>query len=213
MREGHEVDLKKWPTKVDPTYKSKEQYKKLLEEHVEQLSSQQQLHYASNRHAILLIFQAMDAAGKRRRHQARDVRGQPPRMPGVQLQASQRYRIGTRFSVAHQPRSAGTRADRHLQPILLRGGTDRPRASRDPPKRSDSGHAASRQESLARPVSFDRGFGEAPLRQRNPHHQVLPPPLEGGAAKALSGAHRRAGKELEIQYLRTSPRGNSGSST
>jgi PPK2 family polyphosphate:nucleotide phosphotransferase len=33
-------------------------------EHVAQLSSQQQLLYASNRHAVLLIFQAMDAAGK-----------------------------------------------------------------------------------------------------------------------------------------------------
>ena len=64
VREGHEVDLKKWPTKVDPVYKSKEQYQKLLEEHVAQLSSQQQLLYASNRHAVLLIFQAMDAAGK-----------------------------------------------------------------------------------------------------------------------------------------------------
>ena len=64
VREGHEVDLEKWPTKVDLVYRSKEQYKKLLDEHVEQLSSQQQLHYASNRHAILLIFQAMDAAGK-----------------------------------------------------------------------------------------------------------------------------------------------------
>ena len=64
VREGDEVNLKKWPTKVDPVYKSKEQYKKLLDEHVEQLSSQQQLHYASDRHAILLIFQAMDAAGK-----------------------------------------------------------------------------------------------------------------------------------------------------
>ena len=64
VREGHAVDLKKWPTKVDPVYKSKEQYKSLLEEHVAQLSSQQQLLYASNRHAVLLIFQAMDAAGK-----------------------------------------------------------------------------------------------------------------------------------------------------
>jgi PPK2 family polyphosphate:nucleotide phosphotransferase len=35
-----------------------------LEEHVAQLSSQQQLLYASNRYAVLLIFQAMDAAGK-----------------------------------------------------------------------------------------------------------------------------------------------------
>jgi hypothetical protein len=32
VREGHKVDLKKWPTKVNPAYKSKEQYKKLLED-------------------------------------------------------------------------------------------------------------------------------------------------------------------------------------
>jgi len=64
VREGHEVDLKKWPTRVDPVYKSKEQYKKLLEEHVAQLSAQQELLYASDRYAVLLIFQAMDAAGK-----------------------------------------------------------------------------------------------------------------------------------------------------
>jgi len=64
VREGDEVNLKKWPTKVDPVYKSKEQYKKLLEEHVAHLSSQQELLYASDRYAVLLIFQAMDAAGK-----------------------------------------------------------------------------------------------------------------------------------------------------
>ena len=64
VTEGDGVDLNKWPTTIDPVYKSKDQYKKLLEGHVEQLSALQQLHYASNRHAILLIFQAMDAAGK-----------------------------------------------------------------------------------------------------------------------------------------------------
>ena len=64
VREGDKVDLDKWPTKVDPDYKSKDQYKKLLEDHVERLSDQQELLYASNRYAILLIFQAMDAAGK-----------------------------------------------------------------------------------------------------------------------------------------------------
>jgi PPK2 family polyphosphate:nucleotide phosphotransferase len=64
VHEGDKVDLNKWPTKVDPAYKSKDQYKTLLDEHVEHLSSQQQLLYATNRHAILLIFQAMDAAGK-----------------------------------------------------------------------------------------------------------------------------------------------------
>jgi PPK2 family polyphosphate:nucleotide phosphotransferase len=64
VREDHEVNLKKWPTIVAPVYKSKKQYQKLLEDQVAQLSAMQQLHYASDRHAVLLIFQAMDAAGK-----------------------------------------------------------------------------------------------------------------------------------------------------
>jgi PPK2 family polyphosphate:nucleotide phosphotransferase len=63
-KEGHKVDLKKWPTLIDPVYKSKSQYQKLLAHHVTRLSELQQLHYASNRYAVLLIFQAMDAAGK-----------------------------------------------------------------------------------------------------------------------------------------------------
>jgi PPK2 family polyphosphate:nucleotide phosphotransferase len=64
VRESHKVDLRKWPTNVEPVYKSKEHYHKLLADHVAQLSSLQQLLYASNRYAALLIFQAMDAAGK-----------------------------------------------------------------------------------------------------------------------------------------------------
>ncbi len=64
VREGEKVTLKKWPTLVKPIYKSKEHYKNLLEEHVNQLSALQQLLYASNSYAVLLIFQAMDAAGK-----------------------------------------------------------------------------------------------------------------------------------------------------
>ena len=61
---GAKVDLKQWPTLVKPVYKSKKRYEQLLREHVDQLSSLQRLHYASNRYALLLIFQAMDAAGK-----------------------------------------------------------------------------------------------------------------------------------------------------
>ena len=61
---GKKVNLKKWPTHVAPIYKSKKQYHKLLEAHEEALSSLQQLHYASHRYALLLIFQGMDAAGK-----------------------------------------------------------------------------------------------------------------------------------------------------
>lgn len=61
---GKKVDLKKWPTRVKPVYKSKKQYQGLLGEQVEELSTLQRLLYASDRYAVLLIFQAMDAAGK-----------------------------------------------------------------------------------------------------------------------------------------------------
>lgn len=64
VHEGDDVDLEKWPTLVKPVYKSDDEYKTLLDEHVEKLSDLQRMHYASNRHALLLIFQAMDAAGK-----------------------------------------------------------------------------------------------------------------------------------------------------
>jgi PPK2 family polyphosphate:nucleotide phosphotransferase len=64
VEEGVEVELGKWPTSVDPVYKTKSDYRDLLETHVSRLSAMQQLLYASNRHALLIIFQAMDAAGK-----------------------------------------------------------------------------------------------------------------------------------------------------
>ncbi len=62
--QGEKVRLDKWPTRVEPIYRSKTAYKELLEKQVEELSELQRLQYASNRYAVLLIFQAMDAAGK-----------------------------------------------------------------------------------------------------------------------------------------------------
>jgi PPK2 family polyphosphate:nucleotide phosphotransferase len=64
VRPGSKVELKEWPTSVKPFFQSKKQYQKLLKEHVETLSSLQQLHFASDRYALLLIFQGMDAGGK-----------------------------------------------------------------------------------------------------------------------------------------------------
>ncbi len=52
------------PTIIKPYFKSKKQYRKTLEDHVAKLSSLQQLHYASHRYALLIIFQGIDAAGK-----------------------------------------------------------------------------------------------------------------------------------------------------
>ena len=64
VRPGHTVKLRKWPTIAKPFCKSKKRYKKLLKKHIVELSSLQQLHYASGHYALLLIFQALDAGGK-----------------------------------------------------------------------------------------------------------------------------------------------------
>src|ERR1700744_4700071 len=62
--EGEKVRLKHWPTKTTPFYKSDKAYHQQLAEHTEELSERQAQLYAHNRYSLLLIFQAMDAAGK-----------------------------------------------------------------------------------------------------------------------------------------------------
>ncbi len=64
VRPGQGISLGELPTISEPLYRSKKHYQELLSEHVETLSSLQQFLYASNQHALLLIFQGMDACGK-----------------------------------------------------------------------------------------------------------------------------------------------------
>ena len=64
VRAGADINLKKWPTVVQPYYDSKKHYKTILRERVEKLSDLQSILYAADSYALLLIFQAMDAAGK-----------------------------------------------------------------------------------------------------------------------------------------------------
>jgi PPK2 family polyphosphate:nucleotide phosphotransferase len=64
VQPDEKVKLKKWPTKVKPFYKSKEHYQQILADHTRKMSERQGLLYARHRHALLLIFQALDAAGK-----------------------------------------------------------------------------------------------------------------------------------------------------
>jgi PPK2 family polyphosphate:nucleotide phosphotransferase len=61
---GKTIRLNKWATTTKPLYKSEKHYKELLTADVRELSALQRLLYASDSYSILLIFQAMDAAGK-----------------------------------------------------------------------------------------------------------------------------------------------------
>jgi PPK2 family polyphosphate:nucleotide phosphotransferase len=64
VKEGKKIDLKKWPTQIKPLHETKEDYQEAQAKHVAELSEIQSLLYADNHYSILLIFQAMDAAGK-----------------------------------------------------------------------------------------------------------------------------------------------------
>jgi PPK2 family polyphosphate:nucleotide phosphotransferase len=58
------LDLKKRATRIEPLYESKADYEKLLAKQKSELAHLQNLQYAHDRYALLLVFQAMDAAGK-----------------------------------------------------------------------------------------------------------------------------------------------------
>lgn len=64
VRQGDTVDLARRPTTLAPLCKSDKHCAARLQKHVWRLSAHQELLYADNRQALLLVFQAMDAAGK-----------------------------------------------------------------------------------------------------------------------------------------------------
>jgi len=64
VQQGETVDLTHRATTSAPLCKSDKHYLARLQKHVLHLSAWQQLLYAANRQAVLLIFQGMDSAGK-----------------------------------------------------------------------------------------------------------------------------------------------------
>jgi PPK2 family polyphosphate:nucleotide phosphotransferase len=61
---GSRIRMHDWPTRVHDYYEDEKDYKEALEEGREQMADEQKRLYASEKHAVLIIFQAMDAAGK-----------------------------------------------------------------------------------------------------------------------------------------------------
>lgn len=61
---GSKLDLHQQATVAEPFYSSSKDYKKQLSDSTNSMKKAQQLFYADNRYALLIIFQAMDAAGK-----------------------------------------------------------------------------------------------------------------------------------------------------
>lgn len=61
---GRKVRLARWPTRIADLYRDRDDAERQLSAQVQRTAGLQELLYASDRHALLLVFQAMDAAGK-----------------------------------------------------------------------------------------------------------------------------------------------------
>ncbi len=61
---GKPVDLAAWPTRIDPPCESKAEANAMIAQHAASLSALQEKLYASRDHALLIILQGMDTAGK-----------------------------------------------------------------------------------------------------------------------------------------------------
>jgi polyphosphate kinase 2 (PPK2 family) len=59
-----DVKLKRWATQIEPLYTSKEHYLQLLAEQIDAMRERQTVLFADNRYSLLVVLQAMDAAGK-----------------------------------------------------------------------------------------------------------------------------------------------------
>ena len=142
---------------------SKEHAVELLEKGIARMEELQNKLYAQDNWALLLVFQAMDAAGKD--GAIKHV------MSGVNPQGCQVYSFKSRprknsnhdFLWRDHAMRAGAWTDRYLQPLLLRGSAGRP---------SPSGSV----EEGASPAFayWARTFGKNGLKTSAPSNAILP---------------------------------------
>ena len=186
--------------------------KAVLARDVERLSSAQELLWASDTRALLVVFQAMDAAGKDSAIEHVHVRRQPAGCPGLLLQDALGRGARSRLPLADREGRARARPDRHLQPLALRRGRRAARASRVARQAAPAG-VTRRPGVLGRALRGHQRLRASPRPQRDEDRQVLPPRLEGRAEEALPRAARRAAQGMEVQRGRRRRAGAAGTTT
>ena len=174
----------------------------MLQAHVEGLSSRQQLHYASGRYALLLIFQGMDSAGKDGaiRHVMSGVNPEGCEVYSFKQPSAEELKHDFLWRTTCRLPERGRIGifNRSYYEEVL----DYACSPRDP------GHSESSQATRVDAKHFWRDryrsivdSGGAFASKRHPDRQILPSPIEEGAGKTLPRAHRRTPKKLEIQCV------------
>ena len=156
---------------------------------------------AQDTYGVVMVLQAMDAAGKDGtiRHVMSGVNPQGVQVSSFKVPSSRGPQ--PRLPVALRQEAAGARQHRHLQPLLLRGGPGRPGPPPDPGRPEDPGQAQGPRH-LEPALPRDQRLGALPDRPGLPLRQAVPERQQGGAALPVPVAHRRGREELEVQRQR-----------
>jgi polyphosphate kinase 2 (PPK2 family) len=186
---GERVRLKDWPTKGKALCATKEEYAEALASHVKRLSGLQELLYGSNKYALLLVFQGMDAAGKDGaiRHVMSGVNPQGCEVASFKQPSAEELEHDFLW------RSTVRLPERGRIGIFNRSYYEEVLAVRVHPEdlRGEGLAAELRQEGCVEgAVPVDCGAGAAPAQEWDAGGEDLSASVEGGAAAAVSGADR-----------------------
>jgi len=132
----------------------------------------QRLLYASNGYSVLLIFQAMDAAGKDGADQPRPVWRQPAGLRSLQFKHPSADELEHDFLWRTTCRLPAARTDRRLQPLLLREVLI-VRVHSEILRSEGFQTSEPAKRRLAGTIPFHRGFWRTPPPQRHPGHQIF----------------------------------------
>jgi polyphosphate kinase 2 (PPK2 family) len=168
VTDGKGFKLKDHNPRGPGTSAAHQRTKKYLKKGVEALSELQETLYAQDRWGILLIFQAMDAAGKDSaiKHVLSGVDPKGCQVDSFKAPSSEE--LDHDFLWRTSKVAAGARAHRHLQPLVLRGSADRAGAPDHPrlPEAAARGRLAADLEGALRGHQRVRALSGA---KRVPH--------------------------------------------
>ena len=178
-------------------FQSKRHAREHLARGIQMLGELQEKLYAQDRWALLLIFQAMDGAGKDStiKHVMSGVNPQGCQVYSFKAPSDEELDHDFMWRTTCAPPRAGP--DRHLQPVLLRGGAGRPGPPRATRPAAAAGEAHDPRHLAGAPRGHQR-LRALPGPERRRRAEVLSPRVPRGTAPAIPRSARRAREELEV---------------
>ncbi len=180
--------------------KKKELEEKLATRTTE-LAELQDMLYAFDQHSVLVIFQAMDAAGKDGTIRAVFSGVNPAGCQVYSFKAPSVGRARARLPVAHHPLPARARPHRHFQPQLLRRDPGGAGASRIP-RRPEPAQPRLPRETLGPALRVDPRARAPPRPQRRPRSSSFSSTSRRRSSASVSSPGSRSPQELEVQLRR-----------